>query len=62
MPRKKKTTYETGKALEKRVARWLSRIYGFECLIRDLVRGMAVKRPYEVDVHAMIEIKKISKD
>ena len=61
MSRQKKASYDKGLALERRVASWLRRTYGFSCTTRDLVRGLAVKRPYEVDVHATITKGRIRK-
>ena len=47
-----KKAYEKGADLEKRVANWLKRQFGYGCKKRDLARGKIVKRPYEVDIHA----------
>jgi len=58
---RRKSTYEKGLNLEKRVSRWLRRAYGFTCKNREHVRGMSVKRGYEVDVHAWIEKGRIRK-
>jgi len=41
-----------GVELEERVASWL-RGLDYDVIVRDLVRGLVVKRPYEVDVHAV---------
>ena len=50
--------YEKGKALEKQVALWLKRVFGFEVKSSEQVHGASVKRPHEVDVHAWKEIKR----
>lgn len=47
--------YEKGVDLEKRVASWLKRQFGYKCKKRDLARGKISKRPYEVDIHGVKE-------
>ena len=44
-----------GNILEKKVGNWLRNSFGFNIKRNDLVRGYAVKRPYEADVHGIIE-------
>lgn len=44
---------EKGLELELRVTSWLSNSFGFDTKHDDLVRGYAVKRPHQVDVHGI---------
>jgi len=43
--------YETGKKLEDRVAKWLTK-QGYICSKRKHARGKVVARPYDVDIYA----------
>ena len=52
---KKLSAYQRGHDLEKRTAAWLRKTFGFKTKLNDLVNGKAVKRPYEVDCHAIKE-------